>query len=141
MPITRYEDDLYRWAEETAQAIAEGRFDEIDRAQVADEVDDLGKSEVNSLSSHLERIELHLLKLRYQEDKRTRSWELSVAESRARIRRVVRRSPSLRRLIPELVIEVYEAARLAAERETGLLPDVFPEECPFTVEEVVGSLE
>src|SRR5689334_11027355 len=94
MPITRYEDDLYLWAEETARAIAQGRFDEIDRGQVADEVEDLGKSEYHALASHLERIELHLLKIRYQEEKRTRSWELPVEESRVRVRRAVRRSPS-----------------------------------------------
>lgn len=37
--MTGYDADFYRWTQEPAQAIAEGRWSEIDRVALADEVE------------------------------------------------------------------------------------------------------
>jgi hypothetical protein len=138
MPVTRYEDDLYRWAQETAQAIRERRFDEIDIEHVADEVLDVGKSDLRALRSQIERILLHLMKIRYQPNKETRSWTLTIEEARARAEQSFEESPSFRRMIDDLLPKAYRTARLQTIRQTGLAPDVFPPECPFSVDDVLG---
>ena len=38
-----YETDFAGWAQDTARAITEGRWSEIDRAALADEVESLGR--------------------------------------------------------------------------------------------------
>jgi hypothetical protein len=98
----------------------------------------LGKSERNSLTSHLRRIILHLLKIRYQPERHPRSWDLSIIESRVRMEQRLRQSPSLRASLRELSADAYESGRVRAARETGLQLDVFPEQCPFSLDEIVG---
>jgi len=45
--------DFYRWATETAQAIRERSFTAVDWEAVAEELDDMGRSEQRELLSHL----------------------------------------------------------------------------------------
>jgi hypothetical protein len=135
-----YEQDYAGWVEDTARAIEEGRFNEIDRVALADEVRDLGKSERRELESALRVLLLHLLKQRYQPEKRTRSWEASIRVQRKHLSKFLRESPSLRPELSELVADAYDSARIEAEQETGLDLDTFPEICEWTVAEVLEDL-
>lgn len=69
----------------------------MNAAQIAEELREISKSERRGVKRHLERILLHLLKIRYQPGKHTRSWNLSIAESRIRLNELLADSPSLRR--------------------------------------------
>jgi hypothetical protein len=71
--LRAYTEDYAGWVEDTARAIEDGRFDDIDRAALAGEVRDLGKSEGARIESALRILLLHLLKTKYQPEKRTRS--------------------------------------------------------------------
>jgi len=51
--IRTYEQDYAGWVEDTAKAIEEERFCEIDRVALADEVRDLGRIERRELESAL----------------------------------------------------------------------------------------
>ena len=51
--MTTYDQDFFQWTQETARAIEEGRFDEIDRAALADEVESLGKRDRRELGSRM----------------------------------------------------------------------------------------
>jgi len=52
MPSTiRYEDDVIAWAAEQASLLREGRFDQLDREHVAEEIEDVGKSEQRELGA------------------------------------------------------------------------------------------
>ena len=135
-----YEQDYAGWVEDTARAIEEGRFSEIDRVALADEVRDLGKSERRELESALRVLLLHLLKQRYQPEKRTRSWEASIRVQRKHLSKFLRESPSLRPELSELVADAYDSARIEAEQETGLDLDTFPEICEWTVAEVLEGV-
>jgi len=135
-----YADDYVGWIDDTARAIEDGRFSEIDRTALADEVRDLGKSERRELESALEVLLMHMLKSRYQPDKQTRSWELTMKVQRKHIAKCLRRSPSLRPELPELILaDAYDIARLKAADETGLELEVFPESCQWTVEDVLAG--
>jgi hypothetical protein len=90
------------------------------------------------LDSHLRRILVHLLKIRYQPEKHTRSWDLSIAESRFRIGRLLRRSSSLRPALDEVIESAYTIARWRAERHTNMPAETFPEQCPFPIKEILG---
>lgn len=133
-----YAEDYAGWIEDTAQAIESGQFSEIDRIALADEVRDLGKRERRQITGALRVLLLHLLKTKYQPEKHTRSWDLSIAEERRRIARYLRESPSLRPNLPEFVDDAYGDSLFDAERETLLALNTFPERCPWTVEEILG---
>jgi uncharacterized protein DUF29 len=73
-----YAADYCGWIEDTARAIEDGRFNEIDRTALADEVRDLGKLERRELRSALKVLRMHMLKTRNQPEKQTRSRGLTM---------------------------------------------------------------
>jgi hypothetical protein len=136
--LRAYEQDYAGWAEDTAMAIEEGRFDEIDRTALADEIRDLSKSERARIESALRVLLIHLLKAKYQPAKHTKSWDHTINIQRLHVARYLRDSPSLRAQLDQLLSDAYETVRFDAENETGLMLDTFPETCEWTVAEVLG---
>ena len=140
VPITRteFDHDFAKWAEETAELIRAGRLDQVDLEHVAEEIAGLSRGDQRALASQLQRIMLHLLKIQYQPECHTRSWDLTLRSARNDVRELLQESRSLAPKVPELVRRKYDDARLEAEAETGLPLERFPEDCPFTEAEVLG---
>jgi hypothetical protein len=136
MPNT-YDRDLTLWAKDTAQLLRERRWDAIDWEHLIDEVEDLGKSERSAIASQMERIMVHLLKWQYQPQRRSDSWLDSINDGRSQIRRKIEDSPSLRSYSEQVLEKEYVRARREAARQTGLEISVFPELCPFIIEQVI----
>jgi hypothetical protein len=136
--LRSYSEDYAGWVEDTARAIEDGRFHQIDRAALADEVRDLGKSERARIESALRILLLHLLKVKYQPEKHTRSWDASIRVRRKHITEFLSESPSLRLALPKLLASAYDDARIDAANQTGIDIDTFPETCEWTVAEVTG---
>jgi len=137
--LRAYTEDYAGWVEDTARAIEDGRFDDIDRAALADEVRDLGKSERARIESALRILLLHLLKAKYQSEKQSRSWEVSIRVQRKHASQFLLESPSLRPDLSKLLSNAYDDARIDAANETGIDIDTFPETCEWTVEQVLAE--
>ena len=133
-----YERDYYLWLSHTAQLISEGKFDEVDAANLIEEIEDMGRSEKRAVKSNLIIVLLHLLKYKYQPAKRTNSWKSSIREHRRRLRDDFQVSPSLKRYFEEIFDECYQDGREQAADETGLPLDTFPNLSPFTPTEVLN---
>lgn len=134
-----YRRDFFTWTEQQAKLLRARRFTELDLANLAEEVQGLGRSEQAQIESRLEILAAHLLKWKYQPGARSNSWRATITEQRNRISRLLSDSPSLRKY-PEMVYEdCYLSARLAASRETGIDFTLFPETPPFTIEEVLRA--
>jgi hypothetical protein len=132
-----YERDYTAWLEEQARLLRAGRVAELDLANLAEEVEDMGRSERRAATSALVVILVHLLKYRYQAERRTNSWRATLVEHRRRLRDAFADSPSLRRHIEERFAACYADAREGAAAQTGLPLSVFPEACPFPPEQVL----
>ncbi len=61
-PPTPHDGDFYTWALETADAVRQGRFHGVDWDAVADELEDMGRSERRALDNRLEVLLAHLIK-------------------------------------------------------------------------------
>jgi len=64
-----YERDFYAWTQEQAALLRENRVSEADIANIAniaDEIESMGRSEKRELISRLTVLLLHLLKWQYQ---------------------------------------------------------------------------
>ena len=140
-PKRSYTDDYAGWIEDTARAIEDGRFSDIDRAALADEVRDLGKTERRELQSALSILLLHMLKTKYQPEKKSKSWAQSIKVQRKHANRFLEESPSLRPEVPKLLAIAYDDARIGAAEETGIDIDVFLEACEWSVAEVLADSE
>jgi hypothetical protein len=134
-----YDTDFYAWTQTQAAALAAGHVSELDLANLAEEIESLGKSEWRELEDRLEVLLMHLLKWRYQPEMRQtgHSWSSTIYTQRARIARRLRLSPSLRSKVADMVDDVYGDARYLASGETRLPLAVFPEACPWTPEQIL----
>jgi len=138
---TRYDTDFFLWTQVQAAALRDGKAQELDWANLAEEIESLGKSDRRALESHLEGLVMHLLKWHYQPSGRVtgHSWYSTIAEHRRQSALLVDDSPSLRRAQADLLARSYPHARTRASGETGLPLATFPEACPWTLEQVLDD--
>ncbi len=132
-----YDEDFVAWSSEQAALLRAGRWAELDIDHIAEEIESLGRSDRRALASHVQVVLLHLLKWQFQPSLRGSSWRQSIRNGRIRIAKLVKESPSLRRELPGFVTDEYQAARADAADETGLPLTAFPQDCPYTVEQIL----
>ena len=137
--LDEYNGDFYAWTLETARLLRAGSLDQVDLQQVAEEIEDMGKSDRRALGSHLKVLVLHLLKWRYQTSHRGVSWRLSIANARDEISSLLRDSPSLAGRLDSIAADRYPGARKQAWLQTGLPASTFPDTCPFSVEQLLDD--
>ena len=129
---TLYERDFHAWSQEQARKVREGSLD-IDRENIAEELESLGKSQQSELRRHFELYLMHRLKWEYQPWYRTRSWTLTMKEQQLQAVRLVRQNPSLKPLVHQLFADAFSGARALALIETGLSEGDIPTVCTFDV--------
>ena len=142
-PSDLYERDYFAWILEQVRVLREHRVEEVDWVNLAEEIEDLGKSEKRSVESHLARIVEHLLKLVYSpslaKDLNRRGWQISVREARRQLHRLLDESPSLRRKMSELFPHAYHSGRNAVLIGTDLAESALPENSPWTLEQTIDN--
>ena len=139
MTTATYETDFYQWTQQQADLLRQGALSAIDVENLIEEIDDMGASNRRSLSSFLELVIMHLLKWQYQPQRRGTSWQTSISKGRNAIERTLEYSPSLNRQLPDMIVAEYRRARKEASLETGLPLTMFPDQCPFTAEQITGD--
>ena len=132
-----YEQDFYSWTQEQAELLKTGRFSELDIANLIEEVESMGRSEKRELESRLTILLLHLLKWKYQEVRRGRSWQLSIDEQRIQFEKTLNENPGLKPALDQIIKDAYKLAVIRAARETRISKAVFPERCPWTLAQFI----
>jgi hypothetical protein len=138
MELSRlYECDFFEWSRRNAETLRGSRPEQADTDHLAEEIEDMGIRDLRALDSRLEVLLAHLLKLRFQPEKKSRSWEKTVAVQRKGVERLLKRNPSLRRRIKMDLTSDYQFAVRLAAIDTGLPKSHFPAGCPFTVDQIL----
>ncbi|MGF1479351.1 MAG: DUF29 domain-containing protein [Cyanophyceae cyanobacterium] len=132
-----YDTDFWLWIQQTAQQLKAKDFDTVDWDNLIEEIEALGRSEKKALLNNAKIVLLRLLKWKYQSDKRSNSWLSSINEHRERLEVDFQESPSLKRFYNENFEALYQRARRRAAIETRLALKSFPEQSPFTPEQVL----
>lgn len=128
-----YDRDFVAWCEATVAQLKAGQLDQLDIANLIEEIDSLGKRDRRELTSRLRVLLAHLLKRLYvNRPENFNGWELTIVEQRKQIQALLSDSPSLRPYLAEVVAEVYlDSLDLVC---TEYKPVVFPEACPFAAD-------
>ena len=132
-----YEQDFYSWTQEQAELLRNGQFNNLDIANLIEEIETMGRSEKRELESRLTILLLHLLKWKYQEVRRGRSWQLSIDEQRIQFEETLNENPGLKPQLDEIVKKAYRLAVIKAARETKISKAVFPESCPWALAQFI----
>jgi hypothetical protein len=136
---TSYETDVVAWANEQAALIRAGRFDQLDLTHIAEEIEDVGKSEQRELASRMAVLLMHLIKWKYQPSRRSKSWQFTISTQRKEVAYVLKEAPSLQTKFSDVswVDLVWAKAKGQAETETGLEVATFPDVCPWAMADVL----
>ncbi|MGL5804774.1 MAG: DUF29 domain-containing protein [Xenococcaceae cyanobacterium] len=129
-----YTTDFYAWTQEQAKLLRNKERDRLDWQNIAEEIEDMGRSEKRQLESRLEILIMHLLKWQFQPNLRSRSWQLTIKEQRLRLEKLLTENPSLKSSIDDIKEKIYPLAVISAEKETGL--SSFPETCPYDLKDL-----
>jgi len=141
MATITYESDVIAWANEQARLLRAGRFDALDIEHIADEIEDVGKSEQRELESRMAVLLSHLLKWQHQPERRGSSWERTIKEQRKAIARRIAKTPSLKADLQDADWweGVWGDALIKAAGETGIEFDRLPSACPWSEEQVFSA--
>ncbi len=134
-----YDRDFSKWLETTANQLRAKDYASLDWANLLDEIESIGKRERRRLKSNLVILLLHFLKWQYQPDQRSDSWKGSIVEHRQRIRDELEESPSLQPYLIEILAVAYGDSCDRAAAETGLDIAIFPAECVYTIDQMLGQ--
>lgn len=132
--VNLYSEDFLAWIEAQAQALRTRQVSGLDWDNLLDELESMGRSEKNALRSHLRVLLMHLMKWQWQPQKQSKSWAGTIRNQRRELKYLIKDSPSLKRLIPEMLPDVWGDAIDEATFETGLAASVFPDACPWDID-------
>ena len=132
-----YDGDFYTWTQEQGVLLRAGRLDAVDRENIAEEIESLGRNEFDKLVSFYRLVLLHMLKCDYQPGKHSRSWSISIDNHRDSAAEVLAGNPGLKPRITEAMETAYRRARRDAADETRLPISIFPKANPYTFEDML----
>ena len=132
-----YDNDFYSWSLEQARLLREGQWTRLDRDNIAEEIESLGREQFNKLESALRVLLMHMLKWDHQPKRRSRSWIISIKDQRLAIDDILADNPGLRPRLLEAMERAYRRAILAAAKETKLDETVFPDRLAYGFDDIM----
>lgn len=133
-----YEKDFVAWLAQQKLALANRNVAGLDWENLTEELEAMGIREKNELKHRLVVLLAHLLKWEYQYAKRSISWFTTIANQRDDLQDLLNEKASLRQYIPDTLVQAYRNARREASAETGLALSIFPETCPYSIDEILN---
>jgi len=133
-----YETDFYTWTQQQVSLLKTQQWNQLDTVNLIEEIETLGRRERQELRNRLGVLLGHLLKWQFQPKKRSNSWLGTIREQRVQIKLLLQDSLSLKPYLDEVFFTVYELGLALAIRETELGEQVFPEICPYTLDETLN---
>ncbi|RDV00997.1 DUF29 domain-containing protein [Trinickia dinghuensis] len=136
-----YESDVVAWANEQAALLRSGKLSDIDIEHIAEEIEDVGKSEQRELVRRVAMLLADLLKWQYQPDLRTPSSRVLLRVQRERLNVRLHKTPSLKLMLvdPEWIVDMWADALRDASKATNIGYAFFPETCPWPMEDVLSQ--
>jgi hypothetical protein len=144
MPVSTeslYEEDFYAWTQRQAELLRRlpALGNEIDLEHIAEEIEDLGRSDLRAAQSLCEHIIEHFLKLEYSRlEQSADHWRAEIVEWRLQLDKILTASIEAKL---DLADRYRAALRLLRqlERDVPGLTSRVPHACPYTLEQIVSA--
>lgn len=136
-PETLYDTDILLWSEQQAELLRRRAANALDWDNLAEEIGDVGLSQLRAVESHLILALLHDLK--------AEAWPLSRDEPHWRAEARGHRDDARRHFSPSMrqrldIAKLYrQARRRMPEKMDGTDPLPLPAGCPVTLEELLSE--
>jgi hypothetical protein len=137
-PQRLYDTDFYAWTQDQAEKLRAARDNRLDAEHLAEEVADLGRSELRAVEAHLLQLFVHLLKAAFSPgDAPKAGWRGEIRQHQLLLRKAF--SPSMRAKID--LEELWSVARDTASdtlEQHGEGPVPGDVACPFDLDALVA---
>ena len=121
----RYDDDFFAWTQHQAAVLRSlpGANNRFDRERVAEEIEELGRSERDAVRNQIRRVIEHFLKLAHSPARQARfDWMALIVEARGIL--FDKLTPTLRRDVESMLPRLYQDGRR-------------PAECPYRLDDLL----
>lgn len=138
-----YDTDFYAWTQRQAQRLRALQVErvnlDLDFENIAEEIESVGGRDKREVTSRLETILTHMLKIAYSPAfEPLNGWRGTIRTSRRDLLAILKQSPSLRRVVREEFDACYrDAADEARLSHVDLSLAPIPSTSPFDLEEQV----
>jgi Domain of unknown function DUF29. len=138
MAKTPYEVDVIAWAQEQAALLRAGRLDEIDAEHIADEIEDVARTEIRELAKRVATLLGYLIEHHFSSTAGQPDSDPAVRRFRHSIVRRVQRTPSLKIALTDsdFWADAWDDAVLGTANDLHTVK--LPAECPWSPVEVLG---
>src|ERR1700686_4503764 len=140
---SQYDEDFYAWTEEQAELLRRlpAVSNRLDGQLIAEEIEDLGRSELHAVQSLCEHIIEHLLKLEFSGlDESARHWRQEIVEWRIQAGKKQTRTIIAKLDLPERYRSALRLLRYFEDDAPGLMARL-PAECPYSLDQILGGGE
>jgi hypothetical protein len=142
MPDGLYERDVLAWSQHQADLLRRlgrgERVNDVDWSNVAEEIEDVGLSELHSVESFLNLIVVHLLKIQASpDDTAVDHWHTEIAAFQGNAQR--RFTPSMRQRIDLAALYADAIRQLRIGDRRNKIPRPWPDANPFTLVQLLNG--
>jgi hypothetical protein len=127
-----YDTDFFAWTQQQAAAIREGDWDAVDREHVAEEIEDMWKTEAHQMWKDFRELMVWLVAWSYSPESRRAHpwWYARIVGLRTDIEIVLRGYPHLRHELYQDRHEAYAYGREVGAEELGVPPETLCRDLP-----------
>ncbi|MFO5439591.1 MAG: DUF29 domain-containing protein [Dolichospermum sp.] len=135
-----YEQDYTEWLDITLNQLQNRDLENVDWEHLIEEITALGNEQRRKVESYLLRLLIHLLLYNYwssEKDWSGRGWEKELDNFRLELDLLLE-SKVLYNHCVKILDKIYIKARNNAIRRSELSPEIFPENCPYSLTEILN---
>jgi len=133
-----YDEDFYAWAHEQIRFLRERRIDLLDIEHLAGELDKVAKAKLRVLVDRTVKLLVHLFRWRYLPTERTDGLRAMIEAERSAVLERLQESPSFSNTTDEPSNYQMVWERALSEVTTDSQRDYFPDECPWSIDDVLS---
>lgn len=137
----QYEEDYLLWLEETVKQLKNRNLEKLDWVHLIEEIEALGNEQKHKVDSYLLQLLIHLLLYRYwssEKERCQRGWRDEIDHFRVQLE-ILFESRRLYNYFTQRIKVIYPKAKRRAITKTELPSSIFPEQCPFTLEQIMDA--
>ncbi len=134
-----YKSDYLSWYETTLAQVKNYQLNELDLDSLSEVLENLVRDTKRSGESYLKQIIIHLLLIEYWEDEsiHRRHWAAEIVNFRGELE--IDMTTNLRKHLSQEKNNNYGKALKYVMAKTGLNKNIFPDPCPYTLEQLIDN--
>jgi len=135
-----YEVDDYLWLEETINLLKTKDLDNLDLDNLIEELESLGRNDLNKVRSLLRQIIIHILLLQYWEQEYARNyrhWRGEIIVFRDDLNNSL--TTTLKNKLDDELERIYHVSIKLVIEKTGLSLERLPDNCPYSLEQLLDD--